>query len=139
MGSDWIRQAEAVSFMDLVDLQKDLRRIPVVELETPTVVRTYPHLCCAFMYNRIIFSGAVFDVSTVSVTSAIKYLSLPSSLSHSFSHSLLLLLPFDTHHNRNKHCDGCTSNSCHFINTTADCTSDSETLTSQYPLNNARF
>ena len=31
-------QAEAVSFMDLVDLQKDLRRIPVVELETPTVV-----------------------------------------------------------------------------------------------------
>jgi hypothetical protein len=31
-------KAEAVSFMDLVDLQKDLRRIPVVELETPTVV-----------------------------------------------------------------------------------------------------
>jgi hypothetical protein len=31
-------KAEAASFMDLVDLQKDLRRIPVVELETPTVV-----------------------------------------------------------------------------------------------------
>ena len=30
-----------MSFMDLVELQKDLRRIPVVELETPTVVRSY--------------------------------------------------------------------------------------------------
>ena len=27
--------------MDLVELQKDLKRIPVVELETPTVVRKY--------------------------------------------------------------------------------------------------
>eukprot|EP00596_Hydrurales_sp_CCMP1899_P005323 CAMPEP_0119043496 /NCGR_PEP_ID=MMETSP1177-20130426/22762_1 /TAXON_ID=2985 /ORGANISM="Ochromonas sp, Strain CCMP1899" /LENGTH=421 /DNA_ID=CAMNT_0007011733 /DNA_START=130 /DNA_END=1395 /DNA_ORIENTATION=- len=30
--------AEATSFLDLVALQKDLKRIPVVELETPTVV-----------------------------------------------------------------------------------------------------
>jgi len=29
---------EAVSFTELVELQKDLRRIPVVELDTPTVV-----------------------------------------------------------------------------------------------------
>jgi nucleolar GTP-binding protein len=29
---------EATSFLDLVALQKDLKRIPVVELETPTVV-----------------------------------------------------------------------------------------------------
>ena len=29
-----------MSFMDLVELQKDLRRIPVVELETPTVVHS---------------------------------------------------------------------------------------------------
>ena len=31
-------QPNSVALQDLVELQKDLRRIPVVELETPTVV-----------------------------------------------------------------------------------------------------
>ena len=80
--------------MDLVDLQKDLRRIPVVELETPTVVRTSSLLCYAmlcFISTRHLTSCTAFDSSySLPAESQPSHLPLSLPLFIPFNHSLFL-------------------------------------------------
>ena len=50
-----------MSFMDLVELQKDLRRIPVVELETPTVVHS-----SIFFFSSLLLLKRYFSKTKIS-------------------------------------------------------------------------